>query len=168
MVLLGVFAIIWPRISTLAVELYVGWMFLISGLLGLVTMFVASSVAGFLWSLLTAALSLLVGLLLLWHPVQGAVSLTLVLIAFFIAEGIFQIAGAIRHREAFPDTWGWLLMSGLADLVLAAMLIGGWPSTAIWALGLIVGLNLITSGVAIVMVAVAARNMVRLAQQAVS
>ncbi len=167
MVLLGVFAIIWPQISTLAVELYVGWMFLISGLLGLVTMFVASSVAGFLWSLLTAALSLLVGLLLLWHPVQGAVSLTLVLIAFFIAEGIFQIAGAIRHREAFPDTWGWLLMSGLADLVLAAMLIGGWPSTAIWALGLIVGLNLITSGVAIVMVAVAARKMVRLAQQAV-
>jgi uncharacterized membrane protein HdeD (DUF308 family) len=166
MVVLGVLAIIWPQISTLAVELYVGWIFLISGFLGLVTMFVASSVAGFLWSLLTAALSLFVGLLLLWHPVQGAVSLTLVLISFFIAEGIFQSVGAIRHREALPDSWGWLLMSGLADLVLAAMLIWGWPSTATWALGLIVGLNLITSGLAIVMVAGAARRMVRLAQQA--
>ena len=161
MTVLGALAVIWPQISTLAVDLYVGWMFLISGLFGLVTIFVASSVAGFLWSLLTAALSLFVGVLLLWHPVEGAVSLTLVLISFFIAEGVFQIAAAIRHREAFPDSWGWLLMSGLADLVLAAMLIWGWPSTAIWALGLIAGLNLITSGLAIVMVAAAARNMVR-------
>ena len=166
MMVLGALAIIWPQISTLAVDIYVGWMFLLSGLIGLVTMFVASSTAAFLWSLLTAALSLFVGVLLLWHPVEGAVSLTLVLISFFIAEGVFQIAAAIRHREAFPDSWGWLLMSGLADLVLAAMLIWGWPSTAIWALGLIAGLNLITSGLAIVMVAAAARNMVRVVEQA--
>jgi len=166
MIVLGVLAIIWPQVSTLAVDLYVGWMFLFSGLIGLVTMFVASNVTALLWSLLTAALSLFVGVLLLWHPVEGAVSLTLVLIAFFVAEGIFQIAGAIRHREAFPDSWGWLLMSGLADLVLAAMLVWGWPSTAIWALGLIAGLNLITSGLAIVMVAATARNMVGLVEQA--
>jgi uncharacterized membrane protein HdeD (DUF308 family) len=166
MMVLGAAAIIWPQISTLAIDLFVGWMFLVSGLTGLVTMFLASSVAGFLWSLLTAALSLFVGVLLVWHPVEGVVTLTLVLIAFFIAEGVFQIAGAIQNRTAFPDSWGWLLMSGLADLVLAAMLIAGWPSTAIWALGLIVGLNLITSGLAIVMVASGARSMVRMAQQA--
>jgi uncharacterized membrane protein HdeD (DUF308 family) len=166
MMLLGAAAIIWPQISALAVDLFVGWMFLFSGLTGLVTMFFASSVAGFLWSLLTAALSLFVGVLLVWHPVEGVVTLTLVLIAFFIAEGIFQIAGAIQNRAAFPDSWGWLLMSGIADLVLAAMLISGWPSTAIWALGLIVGLNLITSGLAIVMVASGARNLVRMAKQA--
>jgi uncharacterized membrane protein HdeD (DUF308 family) len=166
MMVLGVLAIIWPQVSTIAVDLYVGWMFLLSGITGLVTMFVASTAAAFLWSLLTAALSLFVGVLLLWHPVEGAVSLTLVLIAFVIAEGIFQVAAAIRHRQAFPDSWGWLLMSGLADLVLAAMLVWGWPSTAIWALGLIAGLNLITSGLAIFMVAAAARNMVRLVEQA--
>ena len=166
MMVLGALAIIWPQISTLAVDIYVGWMFLLSGLIGLVTMFVASSAAAFLWSLLTAALSLFVGVLLLWHPVEGAVSLTLVLISFFIVEGVFQIAGAIQHREAFPDSWGWLLMSGLADIVLAAMMIWGWPSTAIWALGLIAGLNLITSGLAIVMVATAARSMVRMVEQA--
>lgn len=114
----------------------------------------------------TAALSLFVGVLLLWHPVEGAVSLTLVLIAFFIVEGIFQIAAAIQHRTAFPHAWGWLLMSGIADLVLAAMMIRGWPSTAVWALGLIVGLNLITSGLAIVMVAAAGRSMLHMAEQA--
>jgi uncharacterized membrane protein HdeD (DUF308 family) len=104
--------------------------------------------------------------LLLWHPVEGAVSLTLVLISFFTAEGIFQVFAAIRYREAFPHSWGWLLMSGLADLILAAMLIWGWPSTAVWALGLIAGLSLITSGLAIVMVAAAARKMVRMVEQA--
>ena len=166
MMVLGAAAIVWPQISTLAVDLYVGWMFLFSGLTGLVTMFIASSGAPFLWSLLTAALSLFVGVLLLWHPAEGAVSLTLVLIAFFIVEGIFQIAATIQHRTAFPDSWGWLLMSGIADLVLAAMMIWGWPSTAVWALGLIVGLNLITSGFAIVMVATAGRSMVRMAEHA--
>ena len=166
MIVLGALAIIWPQISTLAIELYVGWMFLISGLIGLFTMFVASDATAFLWSLLTAALSLFVGVLLLWHPVEGAVSLTLVLISFFIAEGIFQIAAAMRYREAFPESWGWLLMSGFADLVLAAMLIWGGPSTTTWALGLIAGLSLITSGLAIVGVAAAARNMVRMIEQA--
>lgn len=164
MMVLGAAAIVWPQISTIAVDLFVGWIFLLSGLIGLATMFFASSVGGFLWSLLTAALSLFVGVLLVWHPVAGAVTLTLVLIAFFIAEGIFQVAGAVQHRAAFPDSWGWLLMSGIADLVLAGMLISGWPSSAAWALGLIVGLNLITSGLAIVMVASAARSLMRMAQ----
>jgi len=166
MMVLGAAAIVWPQVSTLAVDLYAGWMFLISGIFGLATMFIAPSAAAFFWSLLTAALSLLVGVLLLWHPVEGAVSLTLVLIAFFIVEGVFQMAAAIRDRQALPDSWGWLLMSGIADLVLAAIMISGWPLTAIWALGLIVGLNLLTSGLAIVMVAIAARSTVRAAEQA--
>ena len=167
MMVLGVLAIIWPQISTLAVDIYVGWMFLLSGLVGLVTMFLAPNVEAFLWSLLTAALSLFVGVLLLWHPVEGAVSLTLVLIAFFIVEGIVQIAAAIKHRDAFPDSWGWMMMSGIVDLVLAAALIGGWPGTASWALGLIVGVNLITSGLAITMVAIASRHVVRTVERAV-
>jgi len=165
MMVLGAVAIVWPQLSTLAVDLYAGWMFLISGIFGLATMFLAPSAAAFFWSLLTAALSLFVGVLLLWHPVEGVVSLTLVLIAFFIVEGVFQIAAAIRDRQALPDSWGWLLMSGIADLVLAAIMISGWPLTAIWALGLIVGINLLTSGLAIVMVAVAARSTVRAAAQ---
>jgi uncharacterized membrane protein HdeD (DUF308 family) len=154
MMILGGLAIIWPQVSTIAVDFYVGWIFLLSGVMGLVTMFIAPSVSAFLWSLLTAALSLFVGVLLIWHPVEGAVSLTLVLIAFFIAEGIFQIAGAINLRESFPDAWSWMLISGIADLILAAIIISGWPGSAGWALGLIVGVNLISSGLAITMVAV--------------
>jgi uncharacterized membrane protein HdeD (DUF308 family) len=118
-------------------------------------MFMAPSASAFLWSLLTAALSLGAGILLLWHPVEGTVSLTLVLIAFFVAEGIFQIAAAISYRDAFRGSWGWMVMSGITDLILAWLMISGWPGTAIRALGLIAGVNLITSGLAISMAALA-------------
>jgi uncharacterized membrane protein HdeD (DUF308 family) len=159
--LLGVAAVIWPQISTLAVDLYVGWIFLLSGAVGVVMMFFAPNVSAFLWTLLTAALSLFAGVVLVWHPVEGAVSLTLLLVAFFIAEGVFQIAAAFSYRTVFPDSWGWMLFSGIADVVLALLLIAGWPSSASWALGLIVGVNLITSGVATIVVASAVRRAVR-------
>ena len=158
MMVLGLLAVIWPQISTVAVDVFVGWMFLLSGIVGLVVMFLAPSVPAFLWSLLTAALSLIVGVLLLWHPITGIISLTLVLIAFFIVEGIFQIAAAVRYRDALSSSWGWMVMSGIADLVLAGLMISGWPGTAIWAVGLIVGVNLITSGLAITMAALAGRS----------
>jgi uncharacterized membrane protein HdeD (DUF308 family) len=161
MMILGILAMIWPQVSTLAVDIYIGWMFLLSGIMGLASMFLAPSVSAFLWSLLTAALALVVGVLLLWHPVEGTVSLTLVLIAFFVAEGVFQIAAAVRYREEFPDSWGWMLMSGIADLILAGLMISGWPGTAIWALGLLAGVNLLTSGLAITMAALAGRSLVK-------
>ena len=161
MAILGVLAVIWPQISTIAVDVYVGWLFFLSGIVGLASMFLAQNVQAFLWSLLTAALSLFVGILLLWHPTEGAVSLTLVLITLFIVEGVFQIVASLSYREVFPESWGWMLASGIADLILAALIIKGWPSTAAWALGLIVGINLITSGLAVIMVALAGRSLVR-------
>jgi uncharacterized membrane protein HdeD (DUF308 family) len=161
MVVLGVLAVVWPQISTIAVDVYVGWLFLLSGVVGLVSMFLAQNVQAFLWSLLTAALSLFVGVLLLWHPTEGAVSLTLVLIALFIVEGIFQIAASLSYRDVFPDSWGWMLASGIVDLILAALIIKGWPSTASWALGLIVGVNLFSSGLAVIMVALAGKTLVQ-------
>ena len=106
MVILGILAVIWPQISTIAVDVYVGWLFLLSGIVGLASMFLAQNVQAFLWMLLTAALSLFVGIVLLWHPVEGAVSLTLVLIAFFIVEGVFQIVASLSYRDMFPDSVG--------------------------------------------------------------
>jgi uncharacterized membrane protein HdeD (DUF308 family) len=78
--------------------------------------------------------------LLVWHPV-GAASLTLVLVAFFVAEGLFQMVLSLRYRTVFPGAWGWMLFSGITDLILAALFIAGWPKSPSWALGLIVGAN---------------------------
>lgn len=151
--LLGIAAVIWPNISSVAAELYIGWILTFSGVLGMAMMFLAPTAGGFFWSLVTGALALFAGLLLIWHPVEGVMSLTLVLVGFFIVEGTFQIAAAFAYRPAFPESWGGMLVSGLADLILAWLIVSGWPSTAAWALGLIVGVNLITSGVATIIVA---------------
>jgi uncharacterized membrane protein HdeD (DUF308 family) len=163
MIGLGALAIAAPVWATLAVDVYVGWLFLISGVVGLVAMFSARSVPGFLWTFVTALLSVAVGALLLWRPVEGVLSLTIVLTAFFIVEGIFQAAAALIYRDGMPGSWGWLLVSGLADLALAAIIIMGWPGTVVWILGLLVGVNLLTSGWAVVMVALGAREIVQAA-----
>jgi uncharacterized membrane protein HdeD (DUF308 family) len=159
MVILGILAVAWPAVATLAVDIYVGWLFLISGTVGLVAMFSARDVPAFFWTLLTAALAMAVGVLLIWKPAEGAESLTIVLTAFFIAEGVFQIAGSFAYRDAMPGSWGWMFVSGISDLILAGLLILYWPVSAAWALGLLVGVNLITSGVAIVVTAIEARNL---------
>ena len=158
MIILGVLAVIVPVAATLAIDLFVGWLLVISGIVGLVAMFSAKNIPAFLWTLVTAALSLAVGGLLVWKPVAGALSLTILLTAFFIAEGIFQIVTSIAYREVIMNSWVWMLVSGISDLVLAVIIILGWPFTAVWAIGLLVGINLITSGWAIVMTAFAGRN----------
>src|SRR5215831_16467999 len=132
MALLGVAAIIWPTISTLAVNFYVGWFFLLSGAVGLGLMFYAPTAGRFIWSLLTSALTLFAGVVLIWHPVAGTVSLTLVLVALFLAEGLFQIVGAFNAKAEFPESWGWMLLSGIADLILVALILAHWPSSAGW------------------------------------
>lgn len=158
MVILGILALVWPFIATIAIDIYVGWLFLISGIIGLIVMFAARDVPAFLWTLLTAALSLAVGVMLLWKPVEGAVSLTIVLTGFFIAEGIFQIAASFTYRDVVPGSWAWMLLSGICDLALAAIIVFSWPVSAVWTLGLLVGINLITSGFAIFIAAIEARS----------
>src|SRR5260370_36644658 len=96
--------------------------------------------------------------MLLWRAIGGVLSLTIVLTAFFVVEGIFQATAALIYRDGIPGSWGWLLVSGLADLALAAIIIMGWPGTVVWILGLLVGINLLTSGWAVVMVALGARD----------
>jgi uncharacterized membrane protein HdeD (DUF308 family) len=161
MFILGILAIAWPGESTIAVDVYVGWLFLLSGFVGLAAMFFADDAPAFLWTLLTAALSLIVGVLLLWRPAEGAASLTLVLTAFFIVEGIFQIVASLSYRDVLPDSWGWMLVSGIVDLILAVLIIDGWPNTASWALGAVVGVNLMMSGMAVIMVALAGRTLIK-------
>jgi len=158
MVILGVLAIFVPAAATIAADIFVGWLLLISGVAGLFAVFSAKDAPGFFWSLLTAILAAAAGVLLIWKPVEGALSLTFVLTAFFIAEGLIQTITSIAYRKAMSGTWGWMLVSGIADLVLAAIIIQGWPQTAVWALGLLVGVNLITSGWAVAMAAIAGRN----------
>lgn len=159
LIVMGIIAIGLPMVATIAVDIFFGWLFLISGIAGLVTMFRSADVAAFLWSTVTAALSLALGVFLIWRPIEGVYSLTLALTGFFIAEGVFQIVASIAYRKVIETAWFWLLASGVCDLILVAVIIVGWPLSAAWTLGLLAGFSLLTSGAAIVMTAFAARDM---------
>lgn len=161
LIILGVLAIAYPFFATIAIEIYIGWLFLIAGIVGLIAMFYADDIAAFLWTFVTAALALALGVLLLYKPAAGAMTLTLALTAFFVAEGVFQIITSLAYRKVLPGAWGWLLASGLCDLILVAIIVYSWPLSAAWTLGLLAGVNLLTSGVAIVMIAFAARHAVK-------
>src|SRR3984885_9805899 len=110
--LLGIAAIVVPPIATLAFELVIGWLFLISGIVGLVTTFWMRNAPGFLWSLVSAVVAIGAGVVLLLWPISGSLSLTFVLIAFFVVEGVVTIMYAIEHRNQQSSRWGWMLTSG--------------------------------------------------------
>jgi len=156
--LLGILAIIAPMVATLTVELFIGWLFIIAGVAGLIAIFSSGDIPAFLWSTVTAALSLVIGILMVRNPQAGALSLTILLTAYFFAEGIFQTAAAFAYRQMLGNSWGFMLLSGVTDLVLAAIIIFGLPMTASWTLGIIVGINLVTSGLAILTTAFVGRR----------
>ena len=160
LVILGAAAIIIPPLATLAVALFLGWLFLISGVVGLITTFWMRHAPGFWWSLLSAVLAIAVGVVLLGWPVSGAVSLTLVLVVFFLVEGIASIMFALDHKRELSGQWRWMLFSGIVDLILSGIIFFGLPGTAAWAIGLLVGINMVFGGVALISMALHARNAV--------
>lgn len=158
LVLLGFAAIVVPVVATLAFTLVIGWLFLISGGVGLVTTFWMRNAPGFWWALLSAAIALAAGVILILWPINGVLSLTLVLIAFFAVEGIATLMYAFEHKAQLSGRWVWMLASGIVDLILAGIIFAGLPGTAAWALGLLVGINMLFGGTAMIGMALAARN----------
>jgi uncharacterized membrane protein HdeD (DUF308 family) len=158
LVILGVLAIAVPQLASIAATIMIGWLFLISGVAGLITTFGARHAPGFWWSLLSAVLGIAAGVVLLGWPLSGVITLTLLLIVFFIIEGVLSIMYALEHKRELTGQWGWMLVSGIIDLVLAAMIWAGLPSTAAWALGLLVGINMLFGGASMIAMAMHARS----------
>src|ERR1700736_1712481 len=156
--ILGLAAMIVPPLASLAVTIFLGWMFLISGIGGLIVTFWARHMPGFWWSLISAALAVLAGMILLARPIQGVLTLTIVVGAYFLAEGVTTIMYALEHRKELSGRWSWLLVAGLMDLLIAALIIAGLPGSAVWAVGLLVGINLLFGGASLIGIALAARQ----------
>jgi uncharacterized membrane protein HdeD (DUF308 family) len=156
--ILGIAAIVLPFMAGLATTIVLGWLFLIAGIVGLLATFGTRSAPGFGWSLISAVLALLVGIILLWNPLQGLVTLTAIMTAYFIVDGISMISLAIAHRRELSGRWEILLANGVFDLILAAVVILGLPGTLAWALGVLVGIDLIFGAAALIAIALAARN----------
>jgi uncharacterized membrane protein HdeD (DUF308 family) len=158
LVILGLAAIIVPPLASLAVTIFLGWLFLISGIAGLVLTFWARQMPGFWWSLISAVLAVLAGIILLARPLQGVLTLTIVVGAYFLAEGVTTIMYALEHRRELSERWSWMLVSGILDILIAGIIIAGLPGSAEWAIGLLVGINLLFGGASLIGVALAARQ----------
>ena len=158
LVVLGVLAIVLPMVATIAVAILIGWLFFISGVVGLINTFQMRDAPGRWWSLLSAVLGIVAGIVLLGWPIPGAISLTLLLTVFFIIEGVASIMYALEHRKELTGRWTWMLVSGIVDLILAFIILTGLPGTAAWALGLLVGINMLFGGTSMIAMALHARG----------
>jgi uncharacterized membrane protein HdeD (DUF308 family) len=164
LLLLGFLAIAIPPVATFAVEILIGWLLLASGIVGLITTLRMRQAPGFWWSLCSAAVGVIAGVVLLAWPLSGAVSLTLVLTVFLFFEGIASIMMALEHRHGFAARWAMLLLSGVIDIILGGIILAGLPGTAAWAIGLLVGINLVFGGTALISMALHARGTAKPAQ----
>ena len=147
-----------PPIATIAVEVLVGWLLLMSGIVGLIATLRMRGAPGFWWSLISAVLGIAAGIILLRWPLSGAVSLTLILTVFLVLEGLVSIMYALEHKRELSGRWGLMLFSGVVDLCLAGIIFAGLPGTAAWAIGLLIGINLVFGGVALIAMALHARK----------
>jgi uncharacterized membrane protein HdeD (DUF308 family) len=141
---LGLVAIALPFFSTLAVEAFVAWLLIGSGILQFIhavqSKHSKASVLRFIWSLFYIA----GGLVLIFYPLAGILSLTLTLGAFILTGGVIQTAMAIQQQ---PESgWAWHLAGGIIGILFGLLIIGAWPSNAPWLLGLLVGFNFISDG----------------------
>jgi uncharacterized membrane protein HdeD (DUF308 family) len=158
LILLGLLAVLAPFVAGVATTLFIGWLFLFAGVTGLIFTYKQRAAPGFWWALLSSAVAVLAGLSLLANPLVGLFSLTVVLIAYFLIDGILTILLGLEYRRDLSHRWLWVVFSGVIDLVLAAILISGLPGTALWAVGLIVGIDLAFGGASIIGLALAAHK----------
>jgi uncharacterized membrane protein HdeD (DUF308 family) len=156
---LGFLAVLAPVVSGLAVTISVAILLIVAGILRSAWAFRAQSFGRGLLALLIGGLSVLCGVLMLTQPVLGLLSLTLVLAAYFLVDGVLEIAAALRVRPR--RGWGWLLASGVASLVLGLLIWSEWPLSGVWAVGVLVGIKLVFTGTAMITVGAAVKELAR-------
>jgi len=158
---LGLIALILPPLASIAVAVLFGAVLLLGGIFGLITTLVSRHAPGFWLALLSSLVAIVAGALLFGWPAGGVLSLTLILTGFLAADGILTIMLALEYRRALHGRWGWLLANGVIDLILAAIIFIGLPQSAFWAIGIIVGVDLLFGGSSLIALSLAARSAVK-------
>lgn len=156
LIVVGMAAILFPLVSTIAAKIMLGWLFLIGGVFMVLHAFSSQGWQGFVWSLLIGILYLIAGGYLAFFPLTGLFTLAILLAALFLAEGVAEIIMAFRIRP--HEGWGFMLLSGIAALAVGVMIALDLPGSATWALGLLVGINLLFSGWSYIFLALAGRR----------
>jgi len=153
---LGMVAVASPLLAAVAVNVLVAWLILLAGVVHLVVAFHAREAGSVIWRLLVGLAYLCFGVYLIARPAVGVASLTLLLASLFLVEGIFNIVLFFRAPSILRSSW--ILFDGIVTLLLGLMIYMQWPSSSAWAIGTLVGVSLIFSGVTRIMVSLAVRK----------
>ena len=156
MIVAGILAIASPLAAGVAVNLLVAWLLVFSGCVHLVFSWNTRSAGGFLWALLVGILYICIGVYLLVHPLAGLMSLTIALAIYLFLEAVLEFVLGFTLRP-LPGT-GWLVFDGIVTLILAVMIWRTWPSSTAWVIGTLVGISMLFSGTARLMLSLAARS----------
>jgi uncharacterized membrane protein HdeD (DUF308 family) len=156
MTVAGIAAIAYPLMTSVAVVVFLGWMLIVVGVVQGISLITAREAPHFWLQLVSVALACIIGAMMVSRPEAGLLALTLLVVVYFMVEGISKIVLALTVRP-LPN-WGWVLASGLLGVALSFYLWADMPITAAWLLGLLLGINLISEGVSLVVLAWQARS----------
>jgi uncharacterized membrane protein HdeD (DUF308 family) len=159
MLVLGVIAVLAPAVAGTWVVYIIGAVLLVTGITQLYSGFNAEGWSAKTIPLILGVITTLAGIGVLGNPILGLGTLTLLLVIFFGAEGLWKIIASLRYRPA--EGWLWLLASGAISLILALMIWNQWPVSGLWAVGILVGVNLITTGLSLIVLASAIKALTR-------
>ena len=157
-ILLGILAIAEPMVAALAVTLLVGWLLIFGGVAHLISAFGGGGAGRVFWQVLIGIVYLAGGFYFLTHTLMGVGTLTLLLAGIILAEGVLEIIAYFKARSSGAS--GWLLINGLITLLLGGLIWIHWPSSAAWAIGTLLGVNLLMTGISQLMLGLAARKLV--------
>jgi len=157
MLVLGVVALVFPMISTLVATLLAGWTLLLAGVITFAGAFSIHGTGPFFGAMLTGLISFAAGVFLVFNPLHGALALTLLLGVIFLFQGAFELAFGFETRP--HPGWQWMVVSGVASIVMAAFVAAGWPAISLVLLGILLGVNFITTGLGYIFVSRAAKAM---------
>jgi len=152
LIVLGALAMIFPFFIGVAIGVFIGWLLIIVGLLGLVSAFAGRDHAHLGWSAASAAIAILAGLLLAFHPLVAAVAVTVLVAAYLVLDGISLIGLSLDQRKRGARRWPWLAASGVIDILLAVLILALSGAGSAVLIGFILGIDLIAAGVGLLMV----------------
>lgn len=158
LIVFGFLAIGLPMATSLGVVIVIAWLIIFSGGFQFIHAFQSKGAGNILWKVLVAIAYLIAGIYFLMNPVIGVAGFTLALAIFFTVEGIFDL-GAYFMARHLPGS-GWILLDGIVTLFLGVLIWRHWPSTALWVIGTLVGINMIMTGMTRLMISLAARRLV--------
>jgi uncharacterized membrane protein HdeD (DUF308 family) len=156
-IVLGIFSIAEPGLAGLAMTLFVGWLLIFGGATHLLSMFGGGGVGRVIWQLIVGIFYIFGGFYFLTHPLLGLGSLTLLLAAILAGEALFELVAYFGNRREQGS--GWMLLNGVVTLLLSGLIWRHWPSSSVWAIGTLVGVNLLMTGLSRLMLGLGARRL---------